>query len=130
MKKTRLLLLLALLLTAATGAWATTPNSIVINGTPQVGDKSISLTYHFDPANVPNLDAYAPTLKVKCAADNKWDETLLSLTEVSSGTTIISLNTLGEFEAGKTYEVCFAYNNGNWVDEVFQSFVPAAAGVP
>ena len=128
--KNKLLLLLALLLTAATGAWATTPNSIVINGTPQVGDKSISLTYHFDPNNVPNLDAYAPTLKVKCAADNKWDETLLSLTEVSSGTTTISLSNLGEFEAGKTYEVCFAYNNGNWVDDVFQSFVPAAAGVP
>jgi len=118
--------ILALLLMTVTGAWAT-PNSIVINGTPQVGDKSISLTYYFDPANVPNLEAFAPTLKVKCAADNKWDETLLSLTEVSSGTTNISLNTLGEFEAGKTYEVCFAYNNGAWVDEVFQSFVPAAA---
>ena len=103
-----------------------TPNSIVINGTPQVGDKSISLTYHFDPNNVPGISSYAPTLKVKCAADNKWDETNLSLFDVSSGTTIISLNTLGEFEAGKTYEVCFAYNNGNWVDEVFQSFVPAA----
>ena len=103
-----------------------TPNSIVINGTPQVGDKSISLTYHFDPNNVPGITSYAPTLKVKCAADNKWDEMTLSLHEVSSGTTIISLNTLGEFEAGKTYEVCFAYNNGNWVDEVFQSFVPAA----
>ena len=122
----KILSLLALLLTAVTGAWATaTPNSIVINGTPQVGDKSISLTYHFDPANVTGITSYVPTLKVKCAADNKWDEMLLSLTEVSSGTTIISLNTLGEFEAGKTYEVCFAYNNGTWVDEVFQSFVPA-----
>gem|GEM_PF-1429693 len=121
--------MLVLLLTAATGAWATTPNSIVINGTPQVGDKSISLTYHFDPNNVTGLDdGYAPTLKVKCAADNKWDETSLSSTEVSSGTTNISLSNLGEFEAGKTYEVCFAYNNGNWVDDVYQSFVPAAAG--
>ena len=125
MKRNRLLSLLVLLMTAVTGAWATTPNSIVINGTPQVGDKSISLTYYFDPANVPNLDAYAPTLKVKCAADNKWDEMWLSLFDVSSGTTNISLENLGEFEAGKTYEVCFAYNNGNWVDEVFQSFVPA-----
>ena len=121
----KILMTLALLLTAVTGAWAT-PNSIVINGTPQVGDKSISLTYHFDPNNVPGITPYVPTLKVKCAADNKWDETLLSFPEVSSGTTSISLNTLGEFEAGKTYEVCFAYNNGNWVDEVFQSFVPAA----
>ena len=106
--------------------FAPTPNSIVISGTPQVGDKSISLTYHFNPNNVTGLDdGYAPTLKVKCAADNKWDETSLSSTEVSSGTTSISLSNLGEFEAGKTYEVCFAYNNGNWVDEVFQSFVPA-----
>ena len=128
MRKNKLLLLLALLLTAATGAWATTPNSIVINGTPQVGDKSISLTYHFDPNNVSGITGYAPTLKVKCAADNKWDEIPLSLTEVSSGTTSISLSTLGEFEAGKTYEVCFAYYNGNWVDDVFQTFVPAAAG--
>ena len=126
LKKT--LLTLVALLAVTTGAWATTPNSIVINGTPQVGDKSISLTYHFDPNNVPGITSYAPTLKVKCAADNKWDEMTLSLHEVSSGTTIISLNTLGEFEAGKTYEVCFAYNNGNWVDEVFQSFVPAASG--
>jgi len=117
--------LLVLLMTAATGAWAT-PNSIVINGTPQVGDKSISLTYHFDPANVPGIESYAPTLKVKCAADNKWDEIWLDLFDVSSGTTNISLDNLGEFEAGKTYEVCFAYNNGSWVDEVFQSFVPAA----
>ena len=106
--------------------YAPAPNSIVINGTPQVGDKSISLTYHFNPNNVTGLDdGYAPTLKVKCAADNKWDETSLSSTEVSSGTTSISLSNLGEFEAGKTYDVCFAYNNGSWVDEVFQSFVPA-----
>jgi hypothetical protein len=62
---------------------------------------------------------------VKCAADNKWDEKLLDLFGVSSGTTNISLSTLGEFEAGKTYEVCFAYYNGSWVDAVFQSFVPA-----
>ena len=120
----KIILTLVALLAVTTGAWAT-PNSIVINGTPQVGDKSISLTYHFDPANVPGITSFAPTLKVKCAADNKWDETNLSLHEVSSGTTIISLSNLGEFEAGKTYEVCFAYNNGNWVDEVFQSFVPA-----
>lgn len=120
----KIILTLVALLAVTTGAW-TTPNSIVINGTPQVGDKSISLTYHFDPANVPGITSFAPTLKVKCAADNKWDETNLSLHEVSSGTTIISLSNLGEFEAGKTYEVCFAYNNGNWVDEVFQSFVPA-----
>ena len=122
--KQKLLFLLVLLLTATTGAWAT-PNSIVINGTPQVGDKSISLTYHFDPNNVSGITQFAPTLKVKCAADNKWDEMTLSLHEVSSGTTTISLNDLGEFEAGKTYEVCFAYFNGSWVDEVFQSFVPA-----
>ena len=119
---------LALLITAVTGAWAlpATPNSIVINGTPQVGDKSISLTYHFDPNNVSGITSFAPTLKVKCAADNKWDEMTLSLHEVSSGTTNISLDNLGEFEAGKTYEVCFAYYNGSWVDDVFQSFVPAA----
>ena len=123
--KQKLLSILALLLVAVSGAWAT-PNSIVINGTPQVGDESISLTYYFDPANVPGLESFAPTLKVKCAADNKWDEMWLSLDDVSSGTTNISLENLGEFEAGKTYEVCFAYNNGNWVDEVFQSFVPVA----
>ena len=123
--KKRLLTMLVLLVAVVSGAWATT-NSIVINGTPQVGDKSISLTYHFDPANVSGIKEYVPTLKVKCAADNKWDETNLSLTEVSSGTTTISLSKLGEFEAGKTYEVCFAYYNGNWVDEGFQSFVPAA----
>ena len=117
--------MLVLLAAVVSGAWAT-PNSIVINGTPQVGDKSISLTYYFDPDNVPGLTSYAPTLKVKCAADNKWDEMWLNLHDVSSGTTNISLETLGEFEAGKTYEVCFAYYNGNWVDEVFQSFVPAA----
>ena len=126
-KKFRLLLLLALLLTAATGAWAT-PNSIVINGTPQVGDKSISLTYNFDPANVTNYNyGYLPTLKVKCAADNKWDEVNLP-NEASSDTKTITLTKLGEFEAGKTYEVCFAYNNGGWVDDVFHTFVPAAAG--
>ena len=126
--KQKLLSMLALLAAVVTGAWAT-PNSIVINGTPQVGDKSISLTYYFDPANIPDLDLeYAPTLKVKCATDNKWDEMALSVNDVSSGTTTISLNTLGEFEAGKTYEVCFAYSAGNWVDEVFQSFVPAASG--
>lgn len=124
--KKRLLTMLVLLVAVVSGAWATTPNSIVINGTPQVGDKSISLTYHFDPNNVPGITSFAPTLKVKCAADNKWDETNLSLHEVSSGTTSISLSNLGEFEAGKTYEVCFAYYNGNWVDEGFQSFVPAA----
>ena len=119
--------MLVLLAAVVSGAWAT-PNSIVINGTPQVGDKSISLTYYFDPANVPGITYYAPTLKVKCAADNKWDEIWLSFSDVSSGTTNISLKNLGEFEAGKTYEVCFAYNNGNWVDEVFRSFVPASAG--
>ena len=120
---------LALLIMAVGGAWAlpATPNSIVINGTPQVGDKSISLTYHFDPNNVSGITSYVPTLKVKCAADNKWDEMTLSLHEVSSATTNISLDNLGEFEAGKTYEVCFAYYNGSWVDDVFQSFVPAAA---
>lgn len=123
--KQNLLSIFALLLVAVSGAWATS-NSIVINGTPQIGDESISLTYYFDPANVPGLEPFAPTLKVKCAADNKWDEMWLSLDDVSSGTTNISLENLGEFEAGKTYEVCFAYNNGNWVDEVFQSFVPAA----
>ena len=124
---------LALLITAVGGAWAlpATPNSIVINGTPQVGDKSISLTYYFDPENIPDLDLeYAPTLKVKCAADNKSDEIWLSSENVSSGTTTISLSNLGEFEAGKTYEVCFAYSAGNWVDEIFQSFVPAAPAGP
>ena len=119
--------MLVLLAAVVSGAWAT-PNSIVINGTPQVGDKSISLTYYFEPANVPGITYYAPTLKVKCAADNKWDEISLSLSDISSGTTNISLENLGEFEAGKTYEVCFAYNNGNWVDKVFRSFVPASAG--
>ena len=124
MIKKRFISMLVLLAAVVSGAWAT-PNSIVINGTPQVGDKSISLTYYFDPANVSGIESYAPTLKVKCAADNKWDEIWLSLSDVSSGTTNISLSNLGEFEAGKTYEVCFAYYNGNWVDEVFQSFVPA-----
>ena len=125
--KKRILSMLVLLAAVVTGAWAlpATPNSIVINGTPQVGDKSISLTYHFNPNNVSGISSYAPTLKVKCAADNKWDEMTLSLGDVSSGTTSISLNNLGEFEAGKTYDVCFAYYNGTWVDDVFQSFVPA-----
>ena len=128
MKQIRLLTLLALLLTAATGAWAQA-NSIVINGTPQVGDNSISLTYNFDPANVTGYNySYYPTLKVKCADDdNTWDEVNLS-NGPSSGTKTITLNTLGELQAGKTYKVCFAYNNGGWVDDVFQTFVPAAAG--
>ena len=103
-----------------------TENSITINGTPQVGDNSISLTYYFDPANVPGICCYAPTLKVKCAADNKWDEIWLSLSEISSGTTTITLEELVSFQEGKSYDVCFAYNNGDWVDEVFQSFTPAA----
>ena len=97
-------------------------NSIVINGTPAVGDNSISLTYYFDPANVTGICCYAPTLKVKCVEDGKYDEMWLSLSEISSGTQTINLNTLGEFEAGKSYEVCFAYYNGSWVDEMFQSF--------
>ena len=101
---------------------ASTPNSIVINGTPAVGDNSISLTYYFDPDNVPGIYYYAPTLKVKCAADNKWDEKSLSLSEISSGTTTITLTELGSFQEGKSYDVCFAYFNGNWVDDVFQSF--------
>ena len=100
-------------------------NSITINGTPQVGDNSISLTYYFDPANVPGICCNAPTLKVKCAADNKWDEIWLSLNNISSGTTTITLDELGSFQEGKSYDVCFAYNNGSWVDEVFQSFIPA-----
>ena len=102
-------------------SWAT-ENSIVINGTPAVGDNSISLTYYFDPANVPGITGYAPTLKVKCVTDNIWDEKWLSLYSISSGTQTINLNTLGEFQAGKSYEVCFAYYNGSWVDEMFQSF--------
>ena len=102
-----------------------TENSITINGTPAVGDNSISLTYYFDPANVPGLSQFAPTLKVKCAADNKWDEKWLSLSEISSGTTTITLDELGSFQEGKSYDVCFAYYNGGWVDEVFQSFTPA-----
>jgi hypothetical protein len=107
-------------------SWAT-ENSIVINGTPQVGDNSISLTYYFDPANVPGITGYAPTLKVKCVTDNIWDEEWLSLSEIRSGTTTITLDNLGSFQAGKSYEVCFAYYNGSWVDEMFQSFTPAAS---
>jgi hypothetical protein len=99
-----------------------TPNSIVINGTPAVGDNSISLTYYFDPANVPGIGGYAPTLKVKCVEDGKYDEEWLSLSSISSGTQTINLNNLGSFQAGKSYEVCFAYYNGSWVDEMFQSF--------
>ena len=124
--KKRFLSMLVLLVAVVSGAWAT-PNSIFINGTPQVGDKSISLTYYFDPANVPGINPeFAPSLKVKCAADNKYDEIWLSSENVSSGTTNIPLSNLGEFEAGKTYELCFAYNDGNWVDEVCNIFVPAA----
>ena len=124
--KKRFLSMLVLLVAVVSGAWAT-PNSIFINGTPQVGDKSISLTYYFDPANVPGINPeFAPSLKVKCAADNKYDEIWLSSENVSSGTTTISLSNLGEFEDGKTYELCFAYNDGNWVDEVCNIFVPAA----
>ena len=115
-----------LALAASVGmSWAT-PNSIVINGTPQVGDNSISLTYYFDPDNVPGITGYAPTLKVKCVTDNIWDEVWLSLHEISSGTQTINLSTLGEFKVGKSYDVCFAYFNGSWVDDVFQSFTPAA----
>ena len=106
-------------------SWAV-PNSIVINGTPAVDDNSISLTYYFDPANVPGICCYAPTLKVKCVTDNEWDEKWLSLSEISSGTTTITLDNLVSFQAGKSYDVCFAYNNGGWVDDVFQSFTPAA----
>lgn len=104
---------------------AATENSIVINGTPQVGDNSISLTYYFDPANVPGICCYAPTLKVKCVTDNLWDEKWLDLGDISSGTETITLDNLGSFQAGKSYDVCFAYNNGGWVDDVFQSFTPA-----
>ena len=99
-----------------------TENSITINGTPQVGDNSISLTYYFDPANVPGICCNAPTLKVKCAADDKWDEIWLSLSEISSGTTTITLDELGSFQEGKSYDVCFAYKANNaWHDEVFQT---------
>ena len=103
---------------------APTPNSIVINGTPAVGDNSISLTYYFDPANVPGFDqSLVPTLKVKCVTDGNYDEKWLeSGNNISSGTQTIKLNTLGSFQAGKQYAVCFAYNNGDWVDDVFQSF--------
>ena len=119
-----------LALAASVGmSWAT-ENSIVINGTPQVGDNSISLTYYFDPDNVPGICCYAPTLKVKCVTDNKWDEKWLSLSEISSGTTTITLEELGSFQAGKEYDVCFAYNNGGWVDDVFQSFTPVASASP
>ena len=123
MRKKLFTFLLALV--AGIGIMWATENSITINGTPQVGDNSISLTYYFDPDNVPGLDQYAPTLKVKCAADNKWDEMWLSLSDISSGTETISLDNLGSFQEGKTYDVCFAYFNGNWVDDVFQSFTPA-----
>lgn len=98
-------------------------NSITINGTPAVGDNSISLTYYFNPANVAGFDkTLAPTLKVKCVTDNTYDEMWLSNTQISSGTETFNLKTLGEFKAGKSYVVCFAYNNGVWVDEVHQSF--------
>ena len=119
--------ILLLAIVASVGmSWAT-ENSIVINGTPQVGDNSISLTYYFDPANVPGITGYAPTLKVKCVTDNIWDEVWLSLSEISSGTTTITLNALGSFQEGKSYDVCFAYYNGSWVDDVFQSFTPAGS---
>ena len=105
---------------------AAIPNSITINGTPAVGDNSISLTYYFNPANVSRFDMYyAPTLKVKCVTDNTYDEIWLSNTQISSGTETINLSTLGEFKAGKSYVVCFAYRTyktEDWVDEVFQSF--------
>ena len=115
-----------LALAASVGmSWAT-PNSIVINGTPAVDDNSISLTYYFDPANVSGICCYAPTLKVKCVESGKFDEMWLSLSEISSGTTTITLDQLGSFQAGKSYDVCFAYYNGGWVDDVFQSFTPAA----
>lgn len=119
-----------LVLAASVGmSWAD-PNSIVINGTPQVGDNSISLTYYFDPDNVDGLDnGFAPTLKVKCVTDDKWDEKWLSNSGISSGTTTITLETLGEFKAGKAYYVCFAYKTDVWVDEVFQSFSFAPTAV-
>ncbi len=115
-----------LALAASVGmSWAT-ENSIVINGTPQVGDNSISLTYYFDPANVPGFDeGFAPTLKVKRVEDGIFDEEWLNSFDISSGTETITLDNLGSFQAGKSYDVCFAYNNGGWVDEVFQSFIPA-----
>jgi hypothetical protein len=50
---------------------------------------------------------------------------LLSNTQISAGTDTINLNTLGEFKAGKSYVVCFAYRTyktEDWVDEVHQSF--------
>ena len=100
---------------------ASTPNSIVINGTPAVGDNSISLTYYFDPANVPGITGYAPVLKVKCVEDEKYDEIWLSLFDISSGTQTINFENMGSFQAGKTYQICFAYYNGSWVDEVFQT---------
>ena len=101
---------------------ASTPNSIVINGTPAVGDNSISLTYYFDPANVPGITGYDPTLKVKCVEDEKYDEIWLSLSEISSGTPTINFENMGSFQAGKTYQICFAYYaNSAWHDEVFQT---------
>ena len=123
--------ILLLAIVASVGmSWAA-ENSITINGTPQVGDNSISLTYYFDPDNVPGLDqGFAPTLKVKCVTDDKWDEEWLSSYEISSGTTTITLEELVSFQEGKSYDVCFAYNNGGWVDEVFQSFSFPAAPDP
>ncbi len=120
-----------LALAASVGmSWAT-ENSIVINGTPQVGDNSISLTYYFDPANVPGLDqGFAPTLKVKRVEDGIFDEEWLNSYDISSGTKNITLDNLGSFQAGKSYDVCFAYNNGGWVDEVFQSFSFPATPAP
>ena len=119
-----------LVLAASVGMMNADPNSIVINGTPQVGDNSISLTYYFDPANVDGFDyGFYPTLKVKCVTDNIWDEVGLSYSESSSGTKTITLETLGEFKAGKAYYVCFAYKTGDWVDDVFQSFSFAPTAV-
>ncbi len=98
------------------------PNFITINGTPAVGDNSISLTYYFDPANVPGIGGYAPTLKVKCVEDDKYDEEWLSLYFIANGTQTINFDNMGSFQAGKTYQICFAYYaNSVWHDEVFQT---------
>ena len=99
------------------------PNSITINGTPKAGDTSISLTYYFNPANVPGIEGYAPTLKVKRVEDGKYDEKWLSLYNITNGTQTIYFSNIISLQPGKTYQACFAYYaNGAWHDEVFQTF--------
>ena len=99
------------------------PNSIIINGTaPKVGDTSVSLDYYFNPANVPGFYAYyAPTLKLKCVEDDNYSETTLDNNSISLGVRNLTPQG-GSFQAGKTYQICFAYYaNSAWHDDVFQT---------